>query len=114
MGFDVVRSNSVDQDLEAIFDFLVQAAEHFGDSAQDAFSRAEARLLEIEESLDHLGSVPHQGTLWPELGEGIRCVTKGRAIVYFDTRDDARTLRVLAVFFGGQDHDTRILARLLR
>ncbi len=43
-----------------------------------------------------------QGTLRPE-----------RAIFYFDADDDRRMVRVLAVFFGGQDHRRGMLTRLL-
>lgn len=60
-----------------------------------------------------LGRTPHQGTLRPELAPGLRSVTKDRAIFYFDVDDDRRVVRVLAVFFGGQDHQRLMLKRLL-
>ena len=63
--------------------------------------------------METLGEVPHQGTLRPHLGDGIRNVTKNRAVYYFDVDDSKKLVRVLAVFFGGQDHDARILLRLL-
>ncbi len=113
MAYEVRRAAAVDLDLELIFDFLVAAAESFGESTETAFAMAERRLRDIEASLENLGKVPHQGTRDDGLGIGIRHVTKGRAIFYFDVDDDAQTLRVLAVFFGGQDHDSRILLRLL-
>ena len=60
-----------------------------------------------------LGEAPHQGTLRADLLPGLRSVTKDRAIFYFDIDDDRRTVRILAVFFGGQDHTRRMLMRLL-
>ena len=36
-----------------------------------------------------------------------------RAIYWFDVDEGRRTVRVLAVFFGGQDHIRRMLIRLL-
>ena len=113
MVYDVVRAADVAFDLELIFDFLVEAAEAFGEDTNTAFERAERRLFEIETGMDGLGDVPHQGTLRPHLGDGIRNVTKGRAVYYFEVDDDRQVVRVLAVFFGGQDHEARILLRLL-
>ena len=52
-----------------------------------------------------------QGTLRPELGDGIRNVTKHRAIFYFEVLEEQ--IRVLAIFFGGQDHQGRMLLRIL-
>lgn len=113
MAYKVVRATEVYRDFEQIFDFLVDSALHFGEPVEDAFLRAEARLNQIESSLERLAELPHQGTLRPHLGAGIRNVTKERAVIYFDTDDAAQILRVLAVFYNGQDHDARILLRLL-
>ncbi|WP_264773569.1 hypothetical protein [Defluviimonas salinarum] len=38
--------------------------------------------------------------------------TKERAILYFDLDEGRRTVRLLAVFFGGQDRRAAILERL--
>lgn len=51
-----------------------------------------------------LSAAPHKGTLRPELAPGLRNVSKDRAVFYFTVDNDARVVRVLAVFFGGQDH----------
>ena len=60
-----------------------------------------------------LGTTPKQGTLRPEIRSGLRNVTKDRAVVYFDVNDDEKVVRVLAVFFGGQDHQRRMILRAL-
>ena len=113
MVYGIERGEGVDHDLDLIFDFLLEAAQDFGEDEQDAWRLAEFRLVEIERSMRSLGGVPHQGTLRPHLGTQIRSVTKGRAVLYFDVDDVRRRVRVLAVFFGGQDHEARILLRLL-
>lgn len=113
MAYEVIRAADVALDLELIFDFLVSAAQEFGEDEETAVARAEQRLSEIETGMEDLARIPHQGTGRPHLGDGIRNVTKGRAIYYFHIDDAGQTLRVLAVFFGGQDHDARILLRLL-
>jgi len=59
-----------------------------------------------------LADLPHQGTLHPKVMPGLRSVTKNRANFYFTVDDEAQIVRVLAVFFGGQDHQRAMLVRL--
>lgn len=113
MAYEVVRAGDVDLDLEQIFDFLFAAAQECGESEEGAFQLAERRITEIEANMEDLGRAPHQGTLRPVLGDGVRNVTKGRAIFYFEVDDARKILRVLALFHGGQDHDALFLLRLL-
>jgi plasmid stabilization system protein ParE len=84
----------------------------FGETFAEAKARAGKRLAEIEDAMEALTKVPHQGTLQPKLLPGLRCVTKERAVFYFIVDEDQRVVRVLAVFFGGQDHQRRMLRRL--
>lgn len=113
MAWTVERSAEADLDLALIFDFLLAAALDFGEPTDRAFEQAARRVREIERAIFALGSAPHQGTLDPTLLPGLRRVTKERAILYFDTDEEAQVVRVLAVFFGGQDHRRRMLIRLL-
>lgn len=111
-GFDVVRSRGCERDLELIFDHLFDAFVDLGDAPPEAFERAAARVRAIEGELARLGNVPMQGTLVPRVMPGLRHVTKDKATFYFIADDPTRTVRVLAVFFSGQDHAARILSRL--
>jgi toxin ParE1/3/4 len=113
MAYSVKRALETDRDLELIFDFLVQSYVDFGEPPRDANQRAATRVRGIESAMLALGSAPHQGTLRPDLLPGLRSVTRERAIFYFDVVDDQRLVRVLAVFFGGQDHSRAMLSRLL-
>ncbi|WP_353476627.1 type II toxin-antitoxin system RelE/ParE family toxin (plasmid) [Salipiger sp. H15] len=113
MAYSVLRAAAVARDLELIFDFIAGSAETLGEDAGTAFDMAERRIRAILGAMEGLGRAPHQGTLRPELGAGVRHVTKDRAIFYFEVDDAAEELRILAVFFGGQDHDRHILLRLL-
>ncbi len=112
--YRVERALATDRDLEAIFDFLVKSQIDLGEARDDAIGRAAARISAIESSMASLGDLPHQGTLCPELLPGLRSVTKERAIFYFDVDDTLLRVRVLAVFFGGQDHRRAMLRRLRR
>jgi plasmid stabilization system protein ParE len=94
MPYRVERSLATDQDLAAIFDFLLESYMAFGEARGEALD------------------LPHQGSLRPDILPGLRSVTKRRAIFYFDVDDELRLVRVLAVFFGGQDHQRAMLRRL--
>ena len=111
MKYAVARDT--DHDLAAIFDFLIESYQAFGEDPEIAVERAADRVRGIEAAMLSLGDAPDQGTLRPELLPGLRTVTKRRAIFYFDVDDDRRVVRVLAVFFGAQDHQRRMLMRLL-
>ncbi|MBP6012919.1 MAG: type II toxin-antitoxin system RelE/ParE family toxin [Alphaproteobacteria bacterium] len=113
MRYDVKRSTDTDRDIAAIFDFLTKSYLEFGNDRRTALEAAAARVREIETAMLSLGKAPHQGTLRPELLPGLRSVTKERAIFYFDVDDDRKLVRVLAIFFGGQDHQRLMLRRLL-
>lgn len=112
MSYRVERSLDTDHDLGVIFDFLVTSFMAFGDDRSEALERAAARIEAIEAEMLALGDLPHQGTLRPDLLPGLRSVTKQRAIFYFDVDDDLRLVRVLAIFFGGQEHHRAMLQRL--
>ncbi|AHD03416.1 hypothetical protein [Leisingera methylohalidivorans] len=113
MACRVVAAADAAWDLDAIFDFLYEAALGFGEDPQTAFDRASNRILAIQNAMGDLAKAPIRSTLHPELGAGLRSVTKGGALFYFDLAEDEQLLRVLAVFFGGQDQQRQMLLRLL-
>lgn len=113
MAFQIERSRQADRDLRAIFDFLFESGLSFGEAPPEAFARASKRIVAIEKALHHLAKAPYQGTLHPELLPGLRSVTKERAIIYFLLDDARETLRILALFFGGQDHQRAMVKRIL-
>ncbi|MGY5779560.1 type II toxin-antitoxin system RelE/ParE family toxin [Rhizobium sp. LEGMi135b] len=112
MVFRVVRSADSDRDLGLILDHLIEAYIALGDPLPDAFDRAAARIHAIEADMEALAQAPYQETLLPSVASGLRQVTKNRAIFYFDVDDDRQLVRVLAIFFGGQDHRRWFLKRL--
>jgi plasmid stabilization system protein ParE len=111
-GYKVIRSVGCEEDLELIFDHLVNAYQDLGDLPDVALDQAARRLVGIENDLARLGDVPFQGTLEPQIMAGLRHVTKNRAVVYFTADETDETVRVLGIFFGGQDHRRHILARI--
>jgi toxin ParE1/3/4 len=113
MPFKVERGSEADRDLESIFDFLIESYVHFGEPLPDAIDRAAKRMKAIEAAMRSLGDAPHQGAARDDVAKGLRSVTKERAIFYFDIDDGAEVVRVVAVFYGGQDHQRIMLQRIM-
>jgi plasmid stabilization system protein ParE len=111
---DVEFAAEVERDFELIFDFLEESYRSFGESAEHATAHAVKRIETIRATAARLGSAPHRRTLHPEIMADLRHVTIDQAIYWFLIDEDALTVRVLAIFFGGQDHVRQMLARLLR
>jgi plasmid stabilization system protein ParE len=102
-----------ENDLVLIFDFLVESHVGFGDPIDTSFKRAAQRIAAIRRDAARLSRAPHRGTLEISLGPNRRHVNINRAVFYFEINETAKEVRILAVFFGGQDHQRRMLERLL-
>ena len=112
-GYGIEFAADAQRDFGLIFDFLESSYRAFGESPEEAITHAGRRVAAIHEGASQLGEVPHRGTLHPEMMPGLRHVARDRAIYWFVVDDEARAVRVLAIFFGGQDHVRHMLARLL-
>ena len=113
MKYEVTTAPIADTDLAHVFDFLFESHLSFGYNSSSAFTAAVKRIEKIKRHMRALGKAPHQGTLQPKLGPHMRVVTKERAVFYFEVDDAAKCVRVLAVFFGAQDHQRAMLKRAL-
>ncbi len=113
MAYRLELSVEAERDFGLIFDHLSDSYLGFGEALEDAFDHAEARILEIRAAADRIAAAPHRGERHDNILPGLRHLTIGRAVYWFDVDDDRRTVRILAIFFGGQDHIRHMMARLL-
>jgi toxin ParE1/3/4 len=113
MAWRVEFSADAERDFELIFDHLLHAYIEFGEPVEVAFERAALRVERIRTTGEHLSKAPYRGTLRDNIAPGLRNVTIERAILWFELEEETSTLRILAVFFGGQDHVRHMLSRLL-
>ena len=114
MSFKVEFSAESEHDFELIFDHLFESYVGFGENSGDAFDRAARRIMSIRQAADQLSTFPIRGTARDDILAGVRYLTIDRAIYWFDVDEAARRVRILAIFFGGQDHVRHMLVRLLR
>ena len=113
MAWRVDLAAEAERDLDLIFDHLLESYLGFGEGLEEAFARAEARVREVRRAAGRLGTAPHRGERHDALLPGLRHVTVDRAVYWFEIDEAAERVRVLAMFWGGEDHVRRVLARLL-
>ena len=114
MAFTVEFSAQSERDFELIFDHLFESYTGFGEATKTALDHAARRITEIRQAAEHLSTFPIRGTARDDVLPGVRYIAIDRAIYWFDVDETERKVRILAVFFGGQDHVRRMLLRLLR
>jgi plasmid stabilization system protein ParE len=111
--FKVIFSEDAELDFELIFDFLFDNYLSFDEDIETAIEQAEKKTQSIRKAAGKLAKHPFRGTLHDDMLQGLRHITIGRAIYWFDILEDVGLVRILAIFYGGQDHHTKMLARLL-
>lgn len=107
-------SAAAERDFELIFDHLFESYCAFGESAESALALAARRLSEIREATKRLQTAPYRGTPRADLLPGLRYIELQRAIYWFEVDEPSERVRILAIFFGGQDHTRHMLLRLLQ
>ncbi|TVS12146.1 MAG: type II toxin-antitoxin system RelE/ParE family toxin [Gammaproteobacteria bacterium] len=107
-------SAEAERDFGLILDHLFESYQGFGEPMEAAMRHAGQRVMEIRRAAGRLETAPHRGTSRDDLLSGLRFLALDGAVLWFEVDDDNRKVRVLAVFFGGQDHIRHMLVRLLR
>ena len=113
MAFRLEFAAEAERDFGLIFDHLLRSYLDFGDGLESALDHAESRVAEIRAAAERILTAPHRGERHDDILPGVRHLAIGRAIYRFDVDEARETVRVLAVFFGGQDHVRRMMVRLL-
>ena len=113
MDFRLEFSAEAERDFELIFDHLVDSYLGLGEPVEAALDHAEARVMKVRADAKRILTAPHRGDIHDDILPGLRHLTIDRAIYWFDVHEAPPTVRVLAVFFGGQDHLRHVLTRLL-
>lgn len=113
MRFEIEFWADAEHDFGLIFDHLFESYVAFGEGIEEALDHAARRVLDIRKAANRLAGFPLPGTARDDILPGIRFLAIARAIYWLDVGRTAREVRILAVFFGGQDHVSHMLARLL-
>lgn len=109
----VVFAAGAVEDLALIEDHLVASYRSFGESPAEAAAHAGARIETLIATAERLGTAPYRGAAHDDLLPGLRHLALDTAVYWFVTDAAGRQVRVMALFFGGQDHQRHMLVRLL-
>lgn len=113
MRFRIEFSADAERDFDLVFDHLFESYVAFGESTEEALNHAAQRVIAIRKAADRLARFPLRGAARDDILPGIRFIAVARAIYWFEADQTARTVRILAIFFGGQDHIRHMFVRLL-
>lgn len=113
MAWAVEFAQASENDLSLIFDHLFETYKDLGETENEAFDHAVERITGIRDSALGLATNPYRGTLREAFGANVRNITINKAIIWFQLDEGRKTVRILAFFFGGQDHIRQMLRRLL-
>ena len=103
----------VAHDFALIFDHLIAAYVDFGAPRDVALERAAVLISAIQAAADKLAEFHLQGTLRPDILPDVRFVRLNNAVFWFRPEADAQIVRVLAMFFGAQDHIRHMMVHML-
>ena len=109
----IISEESIN-DLVLITEHLTQTYCGFGESLAEANRHAQLRIEAIIAEAERLATAPLRGESRDDLLLGLRHLALDRTVYWFRPRAEQREIQVLAVFFGGQDHQRRMLVRLLQ
>lgn len=113
MPYRIEFAEASERDLDLIFDHLFESYLSFGESTDQALDHAGQRIMGIRAAAERLALFPERGASRDDIVPGLRFMVMDRAIYWYDVDDRAQAVRVLGMFFGGQDHIRRMLIRLL-
>ena len=116
--WSVVFAADAVEDLALIEAHLMAAYQAFGEQPVEAAQHAQARIEAIITAAERLALAPLRGEAHDDLLPGLRHLTLNSAVYWFRPLPPVcdiqlREIQVLAVFFGGQDHQRHMLVRLL-
>jgi toxin ParE1/3/4 len=113
MSWRIEFSESAGRDIDILFEHLADSYLEFGDSRSEAAERAVNRIGQILDTAERIATAPHRGERHDDLMLGLRHLTLERAIYWYRIDEARRVVSILAVFYGGADHQRKILLRLL-
>ena len=113
MAYRLEFSAEAERDFDLIFDHLLRNYLNFGESLNSAIDHAAVRVLEIRAEAERILTAPNRGERHDDLLPGLRHLALGGAVYWFDVDEARRVVRILAVFFDGQDHIRHMMSRLI-
>ena len=104
--YKLIFASSVQNDFERIAEHLFRNYVFFGETPASAVNHVEQRISELRDFTNSLQDTPHQGTCRNDLRKGLRMLPDQRNAAFaFEVDDQNQTVKILRIFFGGEDYD---------
>lgn len=107
-------SEAAEGDLELLFYHLADSYVEFGSNRSEAAAQARTRVQIVFEMTERIASDPMRGERHDDWIPGLRHLTLEKGVYWYLVDEATQRIRILAVFYGGQDHQRRMLLRLLQ
>lgn len=114
MPWEIEFSQEAELDLELLFFHLAGSFHEFGANRREAAEQALRRVQSVRDAAERIAVEPRRGEVHDDLLLGLRHLTVDKAIYWFLVDEERGRVRVLAIFYGGQDHQRHMLLRLLK
>lgn len=97
MPYRVVFAPEAADQLEALFDYIGE---------RSSLATAQRYTDAVVATCEGLALFPLRGVAREDIRPGLRLTHhKGRTIIAYAVDEDARTVSIIGVFYGGQDHE---------
>lgn len=113
MTWTIEVSAAAKQDVALLFEHLVESYLSFGEARDAAVDHASNRIGDILDEMDRIATAPYCGQARDGLLPNLRHLTLNRAIYWYQLDAEHQTIRILAIFYGGQDHIRQMMLRLI-
>jgi plasmid stabilization system protein ParE len=110
----VVFAAEAINDLLLITEYLTLAYSGIGEPLVEAQCHAQERIEAIITAAERLATARLRGESHDDLLPGLRYLALDRAVTWFRPRTEQWEIQALAMFFGGHDHQRRMMVRLLQ
>ena len=103
MGYRVGFAPEASDQLEALFLYI---AERSSPAIADRYTSA------VIATCESLALFPLRGVAREDIRPGLRLTHhKGRTVIAYSVDEDAQTVSIIGVFYGGQNHESTLAAR---
>jgi plasmid stabilization system protein ParE len=102
MSYCVVFAPEASDQFEALYLYI---AEHSSPVIAERYTGA------VIETCEGLAQFPLRGVARDDIRPGVRLTHhKGRTVIAYSVEEGARTVSIIGVFYGGQDHERALFA----
>ncbi|PZX36927.1 plasmid stabilization system protein ParE [Roseinatronobacter thiooxidans] len=106
-------SEAAERDLGLLFLHLANSYVEFASNRREAAAQARKHVQKVFAARERIASASMRGERHDAWMPGLRHLILDKGVYCYLVDEGAHGIRILAIFFGGQDHQRCMLLRLL-